>query len=84
MKRCWQILNKDTPAKASQVAVVLKNMPANVGDIRDAGSIPGLGRSPAGGDGNLFEYSCLENPKDRGVWRATVHGVTKSRTQLSN
>ena len=78
MKRCWQILNKDTPAKASQVAVVLKNMPANVGDIRDAGSIPGLGRSPAGGDGNLFEYSCLENPKDRGVWRATVHSIAES------
>ena len=54
---------------------MLKNMPANVGDIRDAGSIPGLGRSPGGGDGNPFEYSCLENPKDRGVWRATVHRV---------
>ena len=59
---------------------MLKNMPANVGDIRDAGSIPGLGRSPAGGDGNLFEYSCLENPKDRGVWRATVHGVAEPDT----
>ena len=50
---------------------MLNNMPANVGDIRDAGSIPGLGRSPGGGDGNPFKYSCLENPKDRGAWQAT-------------
>ena len=51
-------------------------------DIRDADSISGLGRSPRGGHGNLLQYSCLENPIDRGVWRPTVHGVTKSRTQL--
>ena len=63
---------------------MVKNPPANAEDIRDAGSIPGLGRSPGGGDGNPFEYSCLENPKDRGVWWAIVHRVTKSWTQLNN
>ena len=47
-------------------------------------SIPGLGRSPGEGNGNRLQYSCLENPMDRGTWRAAVHGVTKSRTQLSN
>ena len=51
-------------------------------EIRDAGSIPGSGRSPGEGNGNLVQYSCLENPMDRGAWRATVHGVTKSWTQL--
>ena len=49
----------------------------------DAGSIPGLGRSPGEGDGNPFQYSCLENPMDRGAWWATVHGVTKSWTRLN-
>ena len=52
------------------------------GDIRDAGSIPGSGRSPTVENGNPLQYSCLENPKDRGVWQATVHRVAKSRTQL--
>ena len=61
---------------------MVKNPPANAGDIRDMGSIPGLGRSPAGGHGNLLQYSFLENPMDRGTWRAIVHGVTKSRMQL--
>ena len=65
--------------KASQVTLVVKNMPGNAGDIRDPGSIPGLGRSPRGGHGNLLQYSCLENPMDRGAWRAAVHGVSKSR-----
>ena len=51
---------------------------------RDTGSIPGLGRSPGRGHGNPLQYSCLKNPMDRRAWRATVHGVTKSRTQLSN
>ena len=74
----------DTEARASQVLLVLKNSPANAGDIRDTGSIPGSGRSPGGGHGNPLQYSCLENPMDRGAWRATVHGVTKSLTQLSN
>ena len=60
----------------SQVALMVKNPPINAGDIRDAGSIPGLGRSP-GGYGNPLQYSCLENPMDRGAWRAIVHGVAK-------
>ena len=51
---------------------------------RDMGSIPGLGRSPGGGHGNPPQFSCLENPMDRGAWRATVHGVSKSRTRLNN
>ena len=61
---------------------MVKNPPANAVDIRDAGSNPGLGRSPVGRHGNPLQYSCLENPMDRGAWWATVHGVTKSRTQL--
>ena len=62
-------------------ALVGKESACNVGDL---GSIPGLGRSPGGGHGNPFQYSCLENPMDRGAWRATVHGVAKSRTRLSD
>ena len=50
----------------------------------DMGSIPGLGRSPGEGNGNPLQYSCLENPMDRGAWWATVHRVAKSRTQLSD
>ena len=65
---------------ASQVVLVVKNLPANAGDIRDMGSIPGLGRSPGGRHGNPLQYSCLENPMDRGVWQATVHRVTKNQT----
>ena len=60
----------------------VKNPPANAGDIRDAGSVPGLGRSPGGGHGNPLQYSCLENPMDRGGWWAAVHRVTMSCTQL--
>ena len=56
---------------------------SDVGDAGDAGLITGLGRSPGGGHGNPFKYSCLENPMDRGTWRAAVHGVTKSWTQVS-
>ena len=59
---------------ASRMALVVKNPPANAGDTRDMGLIPGLGRSPGGGHGNPLQYSCLENPMDRGAWRATVHG----------
>ena len=62
---------------------MVKNPPANVGDIRDLGSIPGSGRSPGEGNGTPLQYSCLENPMDRGAWRATVHGVAESLTQLS-
>ena len=56
---------------------VVKNLPVNAGDIRDVGLIPGLVRSLGGGHGNPLQYSCLENPMDRGAWWATVHGVTK-------
>ena len=66
----------------SQVVLVVKKPPANAGDIRDAGSVPALGRSPGEGHGNSFQYSCLENPMDRGAWRATVYGVAKSQTRL--
>ena len=62
---------------------VVKSPPANAGDTGDVGSIPVSGRSPGGGNGNLLQYSCLENSIDRGAWRATVHGVTKSQTLLS-
>ena len=65
---------------ASQVALVVKNSPAHVGDMRDLGSIPGLERSPAGGPGNPLQYSCLENPTDRGASWPPIHGVAKSRT----
>ena len=69
--------------QASQVALVVKNPPANAGDIRDAGSIPGSGRTPGEGHGNPLQYACLENPLDRGAWWATaVHRVAKSRTGL--
>ena len=64
--------------------LVVKNLPANGGDTRDAGLISGLGRSPGGGCGNPLQYSGLENPMDREAWRATIHGVTKSPTQLND
>ena len=63
---------------------VVKNPPANVGDARDVGSIPGLGRSPGGGNGNPLQYSCLVNPMDSGAWQTTVHGAAKSWTQVSD
>ena len=69
---------------ASQVALVVKNLPPNSGDIRDPGSFLGLGRSPAGGHGKPLQYSCLGNPMDRGDWQAIAHGVAKSQIQLSN
>ena len=69
---------------ACQVAAVIKNPRDNAGDARDLGSIPGSGRSPGGGNGNPRQYTCLENSMDRGAWWDTDHGVTKSRTQLSN
>ena len=64
---------------ASQVALVVKNPPANAGDIRDVGSVPGLGRSPGGGHGNPLQYSCLENPKDRGVCGLQSMGFQRVR-----
>ena len=63
-----------------KVALVVKNPPTNAEDKRDVDSIPGLGRSPGGEHGNPLQYSCLENPIDRGAWRATVHGVAESDT----
>ena len=60
----------------------IKNPPANAGDVRDVGSIPGLGRSPGGGDGNPLQYSLLENPMDRGAWQAMVHRTAKTQTGL--
>ena len=59
-----------------------KTLPANTEDVRDLGSVPGSGRSPGGGHGNPLQYSCLENPMDRGAWRAVVRGVAKSRSRL--
>jgi len=59
---------------------VVKNLPANGGDIRDTGSIPGLGKSPEERHGNPLQYSDLENPMDRGAWWAIVHRVTQSQT----
>ena len=61
---------------------VVKNPPANAGDIRHASLIPESGTSPGGRHGNALQYSCLENPIDRGAWRVTVHGVSKSQTRL--
>ena len=58
------------------MALVIKNPPANAGDLRDEVSIPGLGRSPRKGNGNPLQYSCLEYPMDRGAWRAVVHRIT--------
>ena len=63
---------------------VVKNPPSNTGDSGDLGSIPGSGRSPGGGNGNPLHYSCMENLMGRGAWRATVHRISKGRTQLSD
>ena len=65
---------------ASQVALMVKNLPANSGDIRDTSSIPESGRSLGGGHDNSLQYSCLENPMDSGAWRATVHWVSELDT----
>ena len=64
------------------MVLAVKNLPANGGYIRDVGLIPGSGRSPGGGHGSTLQYSCLENPMDRGDWLATVHRVAKSRIRL--
>ena len=69
---------------ASQVVLVVKNLPAKAGDVRDKGLIPGSGRFPGEGNGNPFQYSCLENSVDGGAWWVIVHGVAKSWTQLSD
>ena len=64
--------------QASYLVLVVKNLSTSTGDARDVGSSPGSGRSPGEGNGNLLQYSCLENPTDRGAWQATVHKVAKS------
>ena len=61
---------------------MVKNLPANAGDTRDAGAVTDSGKSPGEGTGSPFQYSCLENPMDRGVWQAAIHGVIKSWTRL--
>ena len=61
---------------------MVKSLPANAGGFRDTGSVPGSGRSPGGGHGNTFRYSCPENPMDRGTWWAMVHRVSRSWTRL--
>ena len=73
---CWNFIRW-----VSLVAQLVKNLACNAGDL---GSISGLGRSPGEGNGYPLQYSCLENSRDRGGWQATVHGVAKSQTQLSN
>ena len=60
------------------MALVVKNLSANAGDIKDTGSVPGLGRSPGGEHGTPLQYFCLENPMDREAWWATVHRITES------
>ena len=77
-------LGKGTGVGCHRLLRVVKNLPANAGDIRDVALIPGLERSPEEGHGNPLQYSCLENPMDRGSWWATVHRVTKSWTRLSD
>ena len=67
---------------ASKVSLMVKNPLANAGDVIEEGSIPGSRRFPGGGHSNPLQYSCLENPMDRGAWQATVHGITKSQTWL--
>ena len=61
---------------------MVRNPPAKAEDLRDMGAIPGLGRAPGGGHGNPLQYSCLENPMDRGAWQATVHRAAESWTRL--
>ena len=66
------------------VSPVVKNVHGHAGDVRDAGSIPRSGRSSGGGHGNPLQYSCLEDPMDRGAWQASVHKAAESQTQLSD
>ena len=66
------------------MVLVVKNLPANVGDVKDEGSIPRLGKSPGGGHGNSLQYSCLENPMDKGPWQVAVHRVEElDRTEVT-
>ena len=72
----WRVFWRDAGLQGYPGGPVVKNMPANIGDARDVGSIPGLGRSPGRGHGNPLQYSRLENSMDRGAWWTTVHRVT--------
>ena len=77
----WKFFNMEyVHSRGSQRATLVKNLPANAEDIRDVGSTPESGRYPGGGHGNPLQYSCLENPMDRGAWWAIVHRVAKSQT----
>ena len=77
-------VHKYIHTRAFQEALVVKNSPANAGDIRDVGLIPGLERSLGGGHGDSLQYSCLENPVDRGALWAIVYRIPQGRTWLSN
>ena len=81
---CWPLFNRTSHilSWASQVMLVVKNLPASAGDVRDMGSVPGLGRFPGGGHGNPLQYSGLENSMNRGAWWATVHRAAKRQTWL--
>ena len=74
----------NTSLRASQVALVVKNLPASIGDLRDAGSIPGSGRFPGGGHGNPLQYSCLETPGDKGAWALTMSNEIGYRHTFSS
>ena len=76
-----QFVNVYSHIGASPVVLVIKNPPPNAGGEKDMGLTPGSGRSPGRGNGNQLQYSCLENPMDRGAWQATVHGVARSQTR---
>ena len=78
---------KSAPAsshKASQVSLEVKNPPANARDLREVGSVPGVGRSSGARNGNPLQCSCLENPRDRQAWWARVHGVAKESDRIEN
>ena len=70
--------------RASQVVTVVKNLSTSAGDLRNSSLIPGWGRSPGEGHGNPLQYSCLENPMDREAWRATIHRVAESDSELAH
>ena len=80
--KCWYY--KNNIWLGFPYGTVVKNLPADTRDIKDVGSIPGSERSPGVGNDNALQYSCLGNPMDRVAWQATVHGITKRQTQLSN
>ena len=79
----WLVEHESKQTLASQIVLVVNNLLANARDVRDVNSMPGLGRSPGGGRGSPLQYSCLENPMDRGAWRASVHRViAQNQTRL--